>query len=117
MFSRPACGALWARSVWVRGCGASAGPSASCMMRPMPVSEETLARAQRFDRSAAEAVLADSYAAGHRIARGLTGRESPAKQVVAGVLTRSLRVLPSWRKGVSPGNWFYHHTVLTSPGA
>jgi DNA-directed RNA polymerase specialized sigma24 family protein len=83
----------------------------------MAVSEETLARAQRFDRSAAEAVLADSYAAVHRIARGLTGREGPAKQVVAGVLTRSLRVLPSWRKGVSPENWFYHHTVLTSRAA
>jgi hypothetical protein len=83
----------------------------------MAVSEETLARAQRFDRSAAEAVLADSYAAVHRIARGLTGREAAAKQVVAGVLTRSLRVLPSWRKGVSPENWFYHHTVLTSRAA
>jgi DNA-directed RNA polymerase specialized sigma24 family protein len=83
----------------------------------MAVSEETLVRAQRFDRSAAEAVLADSYPAVHRIARGITGREAAARRVVADVLTRSLRVLPSWRKGVSPENWFYHHTVLTARAA
>lgn len=83
----------------------------------MPVTEETLARAQRYDRSAAEAVLAESYPAVYRMARGLTGREGAARQVVADVLGRSLRVLPSWRKGMTPENWFYHHTVLTARAA
>lgn len=86
----------------------------------MPVSEETFEAARRLSRPAVEAVLADSYPAVCRMSRALTGREGAARQLMSAVLKRSLRVLPSWRAGASPENWFYHHTVIAArqaPGA
>ena len=32
------------------------------------------------------------------------------------MIRRSLRVLPKWRTGVVPENWFYHHTLLSARG-
>ena len=30
------------------------------------------------------------------------------------MIRRSLRVLPKWRAGIVPENWFYHHTLLSA---
>src|SRR5215208_3098261 len=80
----------------------------------MPVSEAMLARAQEGDSAAMEAVLTESYPCISRIARAVSGDERAADRVVDLVLERSLRVLPTWRQGVIPENWFYHHTLLTA---
>ncbi|HZL34929.1 MAG TPA: hypothetical protein VFC78_06450 [Tepidisphaeraceae bacterium] len=80
----------------------------------MPVSDEVLDRARKLSRPAVEAVLADSYPAVCRLSRALAGREGAARQIMAGVMKRSVRVLPTWRSGSSPENWFYHHTILAA---
>jgi DNA-directed RNA polymerase specialized sigma24 family protein len=80
----------------------------------MPVSEQTLEAARRLSRPAVEAVLADSYPAVCRMARALTGREGAARQLTAAILKRGLHVLPTWRAGAIPENWFYHHTVIAA---
>jgi DNA-directed RNA polymerase specialized sigma24 family protein len=83
-------------------------------MARMPVSEELLARARAGDATAMEALLTESYPSVSRIARAVAGDERAADRVVDLVLERSLRVLPTWRQGVIPENWFYHHTLLTA---
>ena len=80
----------------------------------MSLTEETVTRAQKHDRRAMEAVLAEAYPAVFRLAHALTGRPGAARQVVHDVLRRCLRVMPKWRRGALPENWFYHHTVMTS---
>ena len=59
-----------------------------------------------------EDLLRDVYPAVYRMAHVLTGRPGAGRQVVHDVIRRSLRVLPKWRDGVVPENWFYHHTLL-----
>ena len=83
----------------------------------MPVSDETLTSARKGDRRAVEAVLLDSFPAVYRMAHGLTGRQSAAARVIRLVLQRGVRVLPTWRPGILPENWFYHHTILTARSA
>ena len=83
-------------------------------MATMPVSEELLAQAQNGNAAAMEALLAESYPSVCRIARAVAGEEHVAHYIVDLVLERSLRVLPTWRRGVIPENWFYHHTLLTA---
>lgn len=81
----------------------------------MPVSDdEVIARVRKLDRSAVEAVLTESYPAVHRMAHGLTGRSAAAQRVIRLIFRRALRVIPTWRKGIIPSNWFYHHTLLTA---
>lgn len=80
----------------------------------MAVAEEVVRRAQGYDRRAMETVVAEAYPAVYRMAHALTGRKGAAKQVLHDVLRRSLRVLPNWRAGAVPENWFYHHTLLAS---
>ena len=67
-----------------------------------------------MDRRAVEAVLADSYPSVHRMAHALTGRSAAAQRVIRLVFRRALKVIPTWRKGIIPENWFYHHTLLTA---
>jgi DNA-directed RNA polymerase specialized sigma24 family protein len=80
----------------------------------MPVSDEVIARVRKLDRRTVEAVLSESYPAVHRMAHGLTGRSAAGQRVIRLVFRRGLRVIPGWRKGVIPENWFYHHTLLTA---
>src|SRR3954469_14015236 len=80
----------------------------------MPVTDDVLRRAQKFDRRAMEELLAEAYAPVYRMAHALTGRTGAGRQVLHDVLRRSLRVLESWRIGSVPENWFYHHTLLTA---
>lgn len=61
-----------------------------------------------------EAVLAGSYPAVHRMALALTGEQRLAQRVIRYVLRRAVRVMPRWRKGITPENWFYHHTLLVA---
>lgn len=49
----------------------------------------------------------------HRIAHGLTGDAALAARIVRFVLRRGVQVMPRWRQGIVPENWFHHHTVLT----
>ena len=37
-----------------------------------------------------------------------------AADVADFVLTRGMRVMPTWRRGSMPENWFYHHTLLAA---
>ena len=80
----------------------------------MVVPEEVVRRAQNYDRRAMENVVAEAYPSVYRMAHALTGRKGAARQVLHDVLRRSLRVLPNWRAGAVPENWFYHHTLLAA---
>lgn len=82
----------------------------------MAVADEVVRRAQAYDRRAMETVVAEAYPSVYRMAHALTGRKGAARQVLHDVLRRSLRVLPNWRAGAVPENWFYHHTLLASRG-
>ena len=80
----------------------------------MTVDEQILARARKQDRRAVEQVLAESYPRIFRLACALTGDAKIAGRVVRAVLRRACRVIPGWRKGITPENWFFHHTLLTA---
>lgn len=80
----------------------------------MPDPEEVVRRAKQFDRRAMEQIVSDAYPSVHRMAHALTGRPGAAKQVLHDVIRRSLRVLPNWRVGAVPENWYYHHTLLAA---
>jgi DNA-directed RNA polymerase specialized sigma24 family protein len=80
----------------------------------MAIGDETLARAKGYDRQAMVDLLSDVYPAVYRMAHALTGRPGAGRQVVHDVVRRSLRVLPKWRAGLVPENWFYHHTLLSA---
>jgi len=78
----------------------------------MAVSDETMARVRKWDRHAAEEVLAECYPVVHRVAHVLIGDATAAGRVTQHVLRQGMRVMPGWRKGLIPENWFYHHTLL-----
>jgi DNA-directed RNA polymerase specialized sigma24 family protein len=80
----------------------------------MAVSDDVLERAQRGDRAACAALLSESYPSVVRMARALTGDAGEADRVVDFVLTRGAKLLPAWRRGTMPQNWFYHHTLLAA---
>lgn len=80
----------------------------------MFASDDLLDRAQRMEPAAMHGLLAGAYPAVGRIACALVGREDLARRVAARVLARSLRVLPSWRRGAAPENWYYHHTLIAA---
>jgi DNA-directed RNA polymerase specialized sigma24 family protein len=79
----------------------------------MAVDEETMDRARASDRQAVEAVVSECFPAVHRIAHALIGEAKFAGRVVRYVLRRGVRVMPTWRRGIVPENWFFHHTLLT----
>ena len=80
----------------------------------MPVSEELLDRARDLDPVATEALLSDVYPSVRRIALALVADEGAARAVARRVMDQGLRVLPGWRHGATPENWFYHHTLLAA---
>lgn len=80
----------------------------------MPISLDELHRAQRFSRPAILRIVGDNYPAIHRIAYGLAGRASTARQILRLVVQRGLRALPTWRDETAPTRWFLHHTILAS---
>ena len=80
----------------------------------MAIADDLLRRAKDYDCGAMEELLADVYPAVYRMAHALTGRPGAGRQVVHDVVRRSLRVLPNWRPGLVPENWFYHHTLLSA---
>lgn len=82
----------------------------------MAIGDDLLNRAKGYDRQAMIDLLSDVYPAVYRMAHALTGRPGAGRQVVHDVIRRSLRVLPKWRTGVVPENWFYHHTLLSARG-
>ena len=82
----------------------------------MAIADDVFLRAKNYDRGALEELLADVYPAVYRMAHALTGRPGAGRQVTHDVIRRSLRVLPKWRTGVVPENWFYHHTLLSARG-
>ncbi|HEX8911476.1 MAG TPA: hypothetical protein VF796_03880 [Humisphaera sp.] len=81
----------------------------------MTTDADTLvARARSGDRDAVADVFADAHPAVRRSALALTGDEGVADRVTADVFRHALNVLPRWSDEADPGNWFYHHTVLTA---
>jgi DNA-directed RNA polymerase specialized sigma24 family protein len=80
----------------------------------MPIPDDVLERAMKNDRAATEAVLTEVYPSVFRLSHALTGRPGAARQVLHDVLRRSLRVMPKWRRGTVPENWYYHHTLITA---
>jgi DNA-directed RNA polymerase specialized sigma24 family protein len=79
----------------------------------VPVSDEVLDQARAGDRDAVEAVITESFPAVHRIAHAMTGDPVIASKVVRFVLRRGVSVMPRWRAGLIPENWFYHNTLIT----
>src|SRR4051812_35090482 len=80
----------------------------------MPVDDELLDRARRFDRAAIEAIFAENYPAVSRIAMGLSGRTDVGMGVTRFVIKRALHALPSWKDEDAPQRWFLHHTIITT---
>ena len=73
---------------------------------------ETLEQAREGERTAVEAVINACYPPVHRVAHALTGDPTIARSVVKFVLRRGVNVMPRWRQGIIPENWFLHQTVL-----
>lgn len=73
-----------------------------------------MAQARRGNRSAVEAILTESFPAVHRIAHALSGEPRTGTAVSRHVMRRAVRVMPRWRRGITPENWFYHHTLLVA---
>src|SRR3954454_14015086 len=80
----------------------------------MPIDEDVVARARKFDRAAVETILTQLFPAVHRMAYALTGRADAGSVVERFVLKRSMRVLENWKDADAPERWFYHHTVLAT---
>jgi DNA-directed RNA polymerase specialized sigma24 family protein len=80
----------------------------------VPITDDIMAEARRSDRAAIEAILAGSYPAVHRMAHGLTGDARAGGIVARHVLRRAVSVMPRWRQGITPENWFYHHTLIVA---
>ena len=78
----------------------------------MPVPEELLAAARKFNASATLSLLESYYPLTHRIAYALCGDPAVADRIIKQVMRRALSVLPRWRDETLPDRWFYHHTVL-----
>lgn len=76
--------------------------------------EETLRRARKADRAAAEAVLGEYYPFVCRATLALTGRADVGNGIIRYVMRQSLRVLPKWERDGEPQRWFSHHTILTA---
>ena len=76
------------------------------------VDTDTLERAKAGDRPAVETVIDVCYPPVHRVAHALTGDPTVARSVVKFVLRRGLNVMPRWRQGIIPENWFLHQTIL-----
>ncbi|HEX4124541.1 MAG TPA: hypothetical protein VHY37_07420 [Tepidisphaeraceae bacterium] len=83
----------------------------------MTTPDDLLNRARRLQTESVEQIVTESYPAVVRMARGLVGNETAAQRVVDTVIGNSLRVLPTWRAGAVPSNWFYHHTLLSARSA
>lgn len=79
----------------------------------MPVADEVMAAARKGDRASVEAVITECFPAVHRVAHALTGDPAVAGKVVRHVLRRSVDVMPRWRTGLIPENWFFHNTLIT----
>ena len=80
----------------------------------MPIADDVVKKLRRVERGTVEGVLADSYPAVHRMAHALAGNSRLGQRIVRVVLRQALRVMGTWRKGIIPENWFYHHTLLTA---
>jgi DNA-directed RNA polymerase specialized sigma24 family protein len=80
----------------------------------MPIDEDVVARARKFNRDAVETILTELFPAVHRIAYALTGRNDAGSAVERFVLKRSMRVLETWKDEGAPERWFHHHTVLAA---
>src|SRR5881392_2561862 len=80
----------------------------------MPIDEEVIARARKYDVSAVTAIFAEYYPMVHRMAHGLAGRASVGREFERFVLRRAFKVLASWVDEGAPRRWFSHHAVLAS---
>jgi DNA-directed RNA polymerase specialized sigma24 family protein len=80
----------------------------------MPIDDEVIARARKFDVAAVTAIFAEYYPMVHRISHGLAGRASVGREVERFVLRRAFNVLPTWVDEGAPQRWFSHHAVLAS---
>jgi DNA-directed RNA polymerase specialized sigma24 family protein len=79
----------------------------------LPVAEDVVNKAREGDRASVESVITDCFPAVHRVAHALTGDPAVAGKVVRFVLRRSVDVMPRWRSGLIPENWFFHNTLMT----
>lgn len=80
----------------------------------MKIPDDLIREARTGDRQAVEALLTAVCPAVWRIAVGLTGSARAGSTVAKTVLRQSVRVMPDWHDGITPENWFYHHTVLAT---
>jgi len=80
----------------------------------MPIDDDIIARARKFDVAAVTAIFTEYYSLVHRIAHGLSGRERVGREIERFVLGRAFRVIPNWADEGAPRRWFTHHAVLAS---
>jgi DNA-directed RNA polymerase specialized sigma24 family protein len=80
----------------------------------MPIDDQIVARARRFNRPAVETIFTELFPAVHRMAYGLTGHAKAGSAVERFVLKRAMRVLETWKDELAPERWFFHHTVLAT---
>src|SRR6476620_8684293 len=80
----------------------------------MPIDDEIIAKARKFDVAAVTTIFDEYYPMVHRIAHGLSGRASVGREIERFVLRRAFRVIPNWADEGAPQRWFSHHAVLAS---
>ena len=80
----------------------------------MILSEEIIQKARRGNAAAVEAVLAAFAPSVVRMSAALTGSANRSRSITRSVLSQGAGVMGDWREGLTPENWFYHHTVLTA---
>jgi DNA-directed RNA polymerase specialized sigma24 family protein len=80
----------------------------------MSIDDQVLHLAQRGDRAAVEALLADALQLVWRTGAALSGREDVARGIARFVLLQSASQIRNWRDAEAAGRWFMHHTVLTA---
>ncbi len=80
----------------------------------MVIADETVRRALKGQGRAVQELLTACCPSVWRMAIGLTGDARRGRLVAEAVLEQSATVMTTWRDGVTPENWFYHHTLLTA---
>jgi DNA-directed RNA polymerase specialized sigma24 family protein len=80
----------------------------------MPIDQDVLSRARKFNTAAVTTIFAEYYPMVHRIAHALAGRASVGREVERFVLKRAFRVISSWNDEGAPQRWFSHHAVLAA---
>jgi DNA-directed RNA polymerase specialized sigma24 family protein len=76
--------------------------------------DDTLRRANKFDQSAIESMLAEYYPLVTRLTLALTGRRDTGTGIINYLMRRSLQQMAKWEHADDATRWFTHHTILSA---